>query len=199
MVASPYVRYLPALGMFALSGILVGAVLLLIGFLNDKPQAPVRIQQISLLPSLPPPVEKPPEPEIKKEMPPMEAPRDAMTDASDPIATENTSGNGPAISFGKASAGIGTPFGSYSADLTADIRDWFVQDRKLRGERYSVVLRLWIARSGRIERAELASTTGIATLDQRLRSTLVGFIGKVREAPPQEMPQPVRLSVRSQT
>ena len=68
----------------------------------------------------------------------------------------------------------------------------------MRGENYAVVLKLWIAGSGRIDRVELANTTGNSDLDKRLRIIVAGLVGKVREAPPQEMPQPVRLSVRSQ-
>ena len=196
VLANPYARYLPVLGMVTMSTVAAGAVIFLIIVLNDKPPTPVRVQQISLMPlQPPPPLERPPEPEIKKELP-MEAPQDAVTDANDPVATENTTGNGPTIKHGNPSAGIGTPFGNYSADLTADLRDWILQDKRMRGENYNVTLRLWIGRNGRVERVELASTTGKPVLDQRLRTTLASFIGRVREPPPQEMPQPVRLSVR---
>jgi len=197
MTANPYVRYLPVLGVVVVVSVLTGLVLLLISVLNDKPQAPVRVQQISLLPSQPPPpVEKPPE--IKKEVAPIDAPKDVPMDANDPIATENTSGNGPTIARGTSGPGIGVPFGNYSADLKAEIRDWFAKDKKLRGENYAVVLKLWIAGSGRIDRVELANTTGNGELDKRLRIMVAGLVGKVREAPPQEMPQPVRLAVHSQ-
>lgn len=196
ITASPSLRYLPALGVAAVTGVAVGAVLLLISVLNDKPSAPIRIQQISLLPSQPPPpVEKPPE--IKKEVTPIDAPKDVPMDANNPISTDNTSGNGPSIARGQGGSGIGVPFGGYSADLKADLRQWFAQEKKLRGENYEVVLKLWIAGNGRIERVELASGTGKSELDKRLRLTVAGFVGRVREPPPQEMPQPVRLGVRS--
>ena len=61
-----------------------------------------------------------------------------------------------------------------------------------------MVLKLWIAGSGRIDRVELSNTTGNGDLDKRLRVMVAGMVGKVREPPPQEMPQPVRLGVRSQ-
>jgi protein TonB len=198
MTAKRYLRYLPALGIVAACGIAVLVVYLLMKLLSDKPSPPVRVQQISLLPPPPPPkLEKPPEPEIKKEQQQMDAPKDAPVDSADPVATENTSGNGPRIAFGKARAGIGEPFGGYSAALKADIRDWLGQDKKLRRSNYLVELRLWIASNGRIERAEMVTATGDTELDQRLRAAIAGFVGKTREAPPHEMPQPIRLAVRT--
>lgn len=197
MPPTPLMRYLPVFGVVAVAGVLTALVLLLINVLNDKPPAPVRVQQISLLPSpAPPPIEKPPE--IKKEVAPVDVPKDVPAEADDPIATENTSGNGPTIARGTSGPGIGVPFGSYSVDLKAEIRDWFTKDKKLRGEKYAVVLKLWIAGSGRIDRVELANMTGNGDLDKRLHIVVAGLVGKVREAPPQEMPQPVRLSVHSQ-
>ncbi|MCI0749542.1 MAG: hypothetical protein L0Y32_03200 [Nevskiales bacterium] len=195
-----YRRYLPALGICAAVGVAVGLVWLLINYLNSTPAPrPVRIQQVSLLPPPPPPppVEKPPEPEIEKT--PIDVPEDVPMDASDPVATENTSGSGPTIRRGKAGAGIGVPFGSYSAGLAADIRDWIAEDRKLRRNSYAVELKLWIATTGRIERAELSALTGDAELDRRLKSVIAGFVGKVLEPPPGEMPQPVRLGVKTRS
>ena len=196
MLPNRYLRYLPALGVMAVVTVVVGAVLFVMSMMNNNPAPRVRVQQISLLPPPPPPqVEKPPE--IKKELPPMDAPKDAPP-MDNPNATENTSGDGPLIQFGKPGSGIGEPFGNYSADLKADIRDWFAQDKKLRRQNYAVVLKVWIAGSGRIARVELADPTGNGELDQRLRVMVAGLVGKVREPPPQEMPQPVRLGVRSQ-
>lgn len=203
--AMRYVRYLPALAVIAVVCLAVAIVLALVMSLGDKPRtAPVRIQQVSLLP--PPPIEKPPEPEIKKETPmdQVDAPKDSTdnTPAGDELGVD-ADGNG-ADNFGlkaiKGGHGLldGGPFGRYSAALRSDVHDWIARDKRLRRERYAVVLRLWIAGSGRIDRAELAGSTGNGELDQRLRAMMVGLVGKVREPPPQEMPQPVRLAVRSQ-
>ena len=206
MTAKRYLRYLPVLGVVTILVIVVGLVYLFMNFLNNKPpQTPVRVQQISLLPPLPPPkLEKPPEPEIK-EVPMVDAPKDSSDDT--PPGNElglDANGNG-ADNFGlkaaKGGRGLldGGPFGHYSAALKADIRDWISQNKKLRHSNYFVELKLWIAHSGRIERVELASSTGNAEIDQRLQTMIVSFVGKTREPPPQEMPQPVRLGVRAQS
>lgn len=196
MVLKRYLRFLPVMGIVAVTSVVVSAVLFVVNLMNDAPAPRVRVQQISLLPPPPPPqIEKPPE--VMKETPPMDAPKDAPP-LDNPNATENTSGDGPVIAFGKPGSGIGEPFGNYSADLKADIHNWFSQDKKLRRQNYAVVLKVWIANSGRIARVELANSTGNGELDQRLRLMVAGLVGKVREPPPQEMPQPVRLGVRSQ-
>lgn len=206
LTARPYVRYLPAVGVVAVVCLLLGIVVMLMMVIGSQPPpTPVRIQQVSLLPT-PPPMEKPPEPEIKKETPmdQVDAPKDSPdnTPTGDDLGVD-ADGNG-ADNFGlkaiKGGHGLldGGPFGRYSAALRSDLHDWIARDKRLRRERYSVVLRLWIAGSGRIDRVELASTTGSSDLDQRLQTMVAGLVGKMREPPPQEMPQPVRLAVRSQ-
>lgn len=197
MTAKLYLRYSPAFAVVAAASMVVAAALYIVNVMSDKPPPRVRVQQISLLPPPPPPqIEKPPE--IKKEVPTIDAPKNVPPAVGDPNATKNTAGNGPDTGYGDPTAGIGEPFGNYSADLKADIRDWFSRDKKLSRQNYEVILKVWIADSGRIARVELANPTGNGELDQRLRLMVAGLVGKVREPPPQEMPQPVRLGVRSQ-
>lgn len=205
VIARSYLRHLPAVGVTAVVCVLLGIVVTLMMVIGDKPPpAPVRIQQVSLLPP-PPPIEKPPEPEVKKETPMDQV--DAPKDSPDNAAAGNdlgvdADGNG-ADNFGlkaiKGGHGLldGGPFGKYSAALRSDVRDWIARDKRLRRERYAAVLRLWIAGSGRIDRIELTGSTGNSDIDRRLRTMLASLVGKVREPPPQEMPQPVRLAVRS--
>jgi protein TonB len=66
----------------------------------------------------------------------------------------------------------------------------------VRANRYTVNVRLWIDRSGAVERVALASSTGDADLDGELERALDG-IERFAQAPPADMPQPVRLRIVS--
>lgn len=163
-----------------------------------------RIQQITLVmpPPPPPPVEQPPEPEIEQQVEtPPEQPVEADAPASPDLGVD-ADGSGSGDSFGlvgkKGGRDLldGGPFGSYKGVLAADIKAALDADRRVRAQSYNLTLELWIGRDGRIERVELGGTTGDRAVDKNLRQVLAD-IGRVREAPPLEMPQPVRLRVTS--
>lgn len=163
-----------------------------------------RIQQITLVmpPPPPPPVEQPPEPEIKEQVEtPPEAPVEADAPASPDLGVD-ADGSGAGDGFGligkKGGRDLldGGPFGSYKGVLASDIKAALDADRRVRAQPYNLTLELWIGRDGRIERVELGGTTGDRALDKNLRQVLAD-IGRVREAPPIEMPQPVTLRVTS--
>lgn len=163
-----------------------------------------RIQQITLVmpPPPPPPVEQPPEPEIEQQVEtPPEQPVEADAPASPDLGVD-ADGSGSGDSFGlvgkKGGRDLldGGPFGSYKGVLAADIKAALDADRRVRSQSYNLTLELWIGRDGRIERVELGGTTGDRAVDKNLRQVLAD-IGRVREAPPFEMPQPIRLRVTS--
>jgi protein TonB len=163
-----------------------------------------RIQQIMLVmpPPPPPPVEQPPEPEIEEQV---ETPPEQPVEADAPPAQDlgvdsDAAGSGDGFGLVARKGGRdlldGGPFGSYKGLLAADIKAALDADRRVRAQSYNLTLELWIGRDGRIERVELGGTTGDRAVDKNLRQALAD-IGRVREAPPLEMPQPVRLRVTS--
>ncbi len=163
-----------------------------------------RVQQITLVmpPPPPPPVEQPPEPEIEEqvETPPEQPVEAEAAPAQDLGVDGDASGAGDGFGLIARKGGRdlldGGPFGSYRGVLAADIKAALDADRRVRSQSYSLTLELWIGRDGRIERVELGGTTGDRAVDKNLRQALAD-IGRVREAPPLEMPQPVRLRVTS--
>ena len=70
------------------------------------------------------------------------------------------------------------------------------EDERIRRGSYQVTVRVWVGRSGDIEKIKLVSTSGNAERDQAIERSL-GKIGRMREAPPSEMPQPVTLRIVS--
>lgn len=183
---------------------LAGIVAVVRAVMSEAPPPARVVQTVSLLPPPPPPQieEKPPEPQIKEEVviaEPQPVEQDAAASADLGVDADGTgSGDGFGLVGKKGGRDLldGGPFGWYGSLLGADIQDSLAARKKLRQVKYSAMLDLWIDRTGRIEKVELVRTSGNRDLDAALR-TAVAELGKVREPPPPEMPQPVRLQVTS--
>ena len=184
---------------------LAGVVAVAKVVMSDASPPPRLVHTVSLLPPPPPPPvieEKPPEPEIKQVNIPEPQPLDQDEPAASADLGVDADGTGNGDGFGlRAKKGgrdllEGGPFGWYGSLLGADIQDSLVARKRLRQVKYTAVLDLWISRDGRIEKVELVRTSGNRDLDTTLRMA-VAEVGKVREPPPAEMPQPVRVQVTS--
>jgi protein TonB len=70
------------------------------------------------------------------------------------------------------------------------------EDERVRKGNYRITVRVWVDGDGRVERTQLADSTGNRDLDSAIEHAL-GRIGRLREAPPLEMPQPVTLRIVS--
>lgn len=203
VIPRPYLRFLPAASIGVLSLLALGVVLIVKDMMQKTPPSKPRVQMVTLFVPPPPKIEQPPEPEIPKQevkMQEIEQTPEAPPPGSD--LGVDADGNG-SDNFGlkarKGGRGLldGGPFGWYAARLDADIQDHIAADKKLRRQgRYSVLLRLWIARDGRIQRVEVARTSGNRDLDGALRTALAQM-QRVSEPPPNEMPQPVQLQITS--
>jgi protein TonB len=172
--------------------------------MTPAPTHQKRIQQITLVmpPPPPPPVEQPPEPEIEQQVEtPPEQPVEADAPASPDLGVD-ADGSGSGDGFGlvgkKGGRDIteGGPFAWYASQLSSDVSAALNGNSRVRRQKYNVTLKLWIGANGRVEKAELANSTGDRALDEALR-VAIAEIGRVREAPPIEMPQPVKLRVSS--
>lgn len=186
--------------------------------LSGKPPRPMKLQQITLLrpppPPPQPPEEKPPEPEVKEEVkldqPTPEAPQPA--DAPPPGADlgVDADGTGDGDGFGLVgkkgagdligSAGGGNPWGRYDALLSEAVSSAFQQalarDKTLKGKNYKVMLKVWIDSSGKVTRAALIDSTGDERADEVLKEAL-SSMRALRDVPPADMPQPVKVRVTS--
>jgi protein TonB len=80
--------------------------------------------------------------------------------------------------------------------LKQDITGLLAENKRVRKGHYTLMLNLWIGPDGQVQRFELANSTGSADLDRSLKVALAG-LDRVREAPPGDMPQPVKLRITS--
>jgi protein TonB len=196
---------LMALAGIALLGLLAWGVKSLLGGKADRPRKP---PTVTLLPDKPPPPPPPPKEEKKPEPPKedpkqvrMDQPKDAPPAQNEPLKMEGMAGEGGSP-FAAGSVGkdyVGGSIGGaqqsvYASRLQRHLQEELNRNRKLRESDYRVTLRVWLRRDGSVEKAELAQSTGNPTLDQLLRETLLQ-VSAMREAPPDNMPQPIRIRV----
>lgn len=172
------------------------------------------VQQVNIIrPPPPPPEPEPPPPQIEKEQLPEPEPEEqASTD--EPPAGEllglDADGVAGGDAFGLAALKGGRDllkadeeqerYRWYARVLTQEINEQVFDQlsgiRDLRRNRYSLLVRIWLARDGRVERFKLASSTGDDDLDRNLVAALES-LDRVSEAPPDGLPQPVRLRIVS--
>lgn len=199
-------------------GLLV-AIMLGLGLKNilvsDKPARKPRLQQITLIkPPPPPPEQKPPEPEIKKEevkVQEVEQPPEQQADAPPPgqdlgLDAEGTgSGDGFGLAGKKGAAdllgsGKGNPWASYdtlvSDVVSAAFRNALSREKALKDKNYKVVVKVWIGAGGQVTRAVLVDSTGTQKVDELLKEVLRDLRG-LRDSPPEDMPQPMKIRVTS--
>lgn len=178
------------------------------------------VQQIELLkppPPPPPPKTPPPPPPPQQQQEKIDVPKPQAeptpappADAPPPGLTTPLSGSGPGDSFGmqagdgstligKASSGTGDRFAWYGALVKERITDAITRDEKLRkAQDYLRVVNVWVDTSGRVTRVELVGAATSPELDEALRAALRN-LAPVREGPPGDMPQPIRLRVSARS
>jgi len=158
-----------------------------------------------LPPPPPPPVMTPPppppeeqkmeEPMVKEEAPKQEAHKDEP-----PLGT-GIKGDGAGDSYGLGSGrgngrigggGDGSKWGWYASQVQSRIQQALQQNRKTRSATMTINVRVWPDSSGRISRAQLAGSTGDASLDNALRDEVLTGL-QLQEPPPAGMPAPITL------
>lgn len=202
-----------------LGGIAFGVKALMGKGSGGKPQ----LQTVAIVRPPPPPPppkqeEKPPEPEIKKEevkLPDPEPTPELKNDEPPPAQNLGLDADGTAGSDGfglsankggrdittiggegNGTGGNGNAYRLYAAMVQAHIQEQLLKRDKLRTVDYKAIVRLWFSDDGGIEKFELVGTTGDEEIDQALKVALAE-IHSVKEPPPQDMPQPVKLRVTS--
>lgn len=190
----------------ALIALVTWGIMTLMGGKSGKPRKP---PVVTLLPDKPPPPPPPPKEEKKPEPPkenkdvkiepPKEAPQPAQ---NEPLKMEGAAGDGDSA-FGAGTVGreyaggaIGGAGmqGMYAGRLQRHLQEQLSRNRKLKESDYRVTVRVWLRRDGSVEKADLAQSTGNGGLDELLREALLQ-VAAMREAPPENMPQPIRIRI----
>lgn len=185
---------------------------------SDKPARKPALQQITLVrpppPPPKPPEEKPPEPEVKEEVKldqPQETPEpqaDAPPPGPDLGVDAEGSGSGDGFGLvGKKGAsdligggGGGNPWAWYDALVNDAVSSAFqaalAREKALKNKNYKVIVKVWIDGGGLVTRAALVDSTGDARADEVLKEALKGMRA-LRDSPPADMPQPIKIRVTS--
>jgi TonB family protein len=166
------------------------------------------ITMVSLPPPPPPPQQMtppppPPQDEQKMEQPMIkeEQPKEAPPKDEPPLGT-GIKGDGP-DSFGLSDkagngrigpGGNGSKWGWYASQVQTKIEEALRRNRKTRSASLSVNVRVWPDATGRINRAQIAGSTGDPALDSALRDEVLTGL-QLQEPPPAGMPAPITLRV----
>lgn len=184
---------------------------------SDKPAKKPKLQQITLVrpPPPKPPEPKPPEPEVKKvkvpEIEPQPEPQKADAPPPGPDLGVDAEGTGEGDGFGlvgkKGGADLiggggpkGNPWAWYDAMVNDVVSTAFqnalAREKALKDKNYKVIVKVWIGSDGQVTRAELDDSTGDAKVDGLLTDVLRN-LRALRDSPPQDMPQPLKIRVTS--
>jgi protein TonB len=83
-------------------------------------------------------------------------------------------------------------FTFYTGVLQQQLQSEITKREKIRRGNYRVELKLWIGDDGAIQRFELLDSTGDAAVDREIRLAMAD-LPRLRQPPPSDMPQPVRI------
>ncbi len=205
------IRFLPIVIGALLTAVVIYFSVVLFMTTDDGPARKKVIQQVTILTPPPPPppppkIEQPPEPEEQEEVD-IPEPEEDIPDIPDapPMGDDlglDADGTAGSDAFGmigrKGGRGLldGDPNLMYAARLQRQIEELLIDNEQIRVKAYSVVAQLWIAQDGSITRAKLSRSTGDEDIDQALVEMLTGM-DLLSQAPPQGMPQPVKLRISS--
>lgn len=210
-----YMRLVPVLAGVVFVALTTVVVLSIKDFLDKPVQTKKMVQQISIINVPPPPkIEKPPEPEVKEEVK-IEEPENIPEDMPD-VAADDLPPMGDALGLDSDGGAGGDGFGLlgrkggrdfiggnsgdqfawYSGLLQQDILDFLSLKDSVRTGKYSIVVKLWVDKQGKIERVVLANTTGDKNVDNALRVAFTE-LAQFQEPPPENMPQPIKLRISS--
>jgi len=214
-------RYAQIALVVLLAALLISLAVWLYQLFSAPDESPKKraVQQIELLkpPPPPPPPKTPPPPPPPQQQEKIDVPKPEAspapappTDAPPPGPTSSLPGNGSSDAFGlpqgdgrtsigPVGGGGGDRFAWYGALVKERITDAITRDEKLRkAQDYLRVVNVWVDTSGRVTRVELVGAATSPELDDALRAALRN-LAPVREGPPGDMPQPIRLRVSARS
>ncbi len=206
-------RFVPMIVMgVAVTLAALGLFWLVKNFLDAAPVAQKKVVQEIRVIRPPPPEELPP--------PPPPPPPEEKVDINEPqpepepVASNepppgeqlglDAEGTGAGDGFGLVArkggrdllASGGSAYMWYAGLLKSEILGKLQDEKNIRATSYSVLIRVWVRPDGTIERVGLAQSSGDKDRDKAIEQA-VSRIGRVSQAPPADMPQPINLRIVS--
>ena len=80
--------------------------------------------------------------------------------------------------------------------MSSAFQQALARDKTLKGKNYKVMVKVWIDSSGKVTRSALVDSAGDARADEVLKEAL-NSMRALRDVPPADMPQPVKIRVKS--
>ena len=202
-------RYVPMvlLGL-VISIIGAGTFAMMRSFLKSPAPAQKQvIQEIHLIrpPPPPPDLPPPPPPEEKVDVP---QPKPDPAQPSQPPPGQrlglDADANGGGDAFGLLAnkggrdllAGGGSAFAWYAGLLKDQILSQLNGDTSARRGEYALVVQVWVRGDGSIDRVRVAQGSGDHARDQAIEQAL-SRLGRLNQAPPADMPEPISLRIVS--
>lgn len=201
-------------GTLAILGFFAIMINVIRDWIDSQPTSKKVVQEITLITPPPPPpkIEEPPPeppPEEQVEIPEPEALPDepapemaSDTPPMDQLGMDAEGGAGDAFGLvgRKGGRGLleGNPFAWYSGQIQQSIHDVLAANSALHKQRYTAILKLWMSQDGRVNRLEIVKLTGDSSLGPQIKQSLSLSL-KVVQAPPEGMPQPIKLRIANQS
>lgn len=204
--------------MSRIAPLFIAAALVLVACEQQAPRAK-NAQVVKLLPDTPPPPPPPkpeerrPEPQKEDKAQPTPEPQPAPQPDAPTLKSDEAPGQGPGSGIaagavtqdyagGALGAGSGAPAAgpnrlvaqSYAQATTRALNDFLSGEKALRQADYRLTVNVWLKPDGRLQRAQLAGSTGSTNLDATLQEALLRFPGAPSPMP-DGMPQPIRLRI----
>jgi protein TonB len=135
-------------------------------------------------------------------------PEPEPTPSNDPPPSEqlglDTEGTGAGDGFGLVGnkggrdllASGGSALVYYAGLLKSEILDRLQEEKRLQAGSYSVRVSVWVRSDGTVERVRLSQSTGDMERDRIIEDALQR-LGRVSQAPPADMPQPINIRIVS--
>ncbi len=204
---------------FLMMGTVVVVVFSLLGWgvyslLGGKQDKKIKQPKLTLMTPPPPP---PPPPKLEKKPP--EPPKEqkemkidqpvAKVEAPAPspeLKMDGPAGDGPSAfasgtitsedlsKIGTGKGGLVNPHNVYAGLLKNELQRYLARKDSLRRRQYRIEVRIWVDQDGSVRRSELIGGTGDEGTDAAIRQALTTSPA-FSEAPPANMPQPIRLRI----
>jgi periplasmic protein TonB len=203
-------RYVPIV-LLGLSVTLIaaGTVAMMRSFLKTPAGTPKQvIQEIHLIRPPPPPPDLPPPPPPQEEKVDVPQPKPDPTQSNEPPPGQqlglDANASGGSDAFGLLAnkggrdllASGGSAFAWYAGLLKDEILSQLNADASARRGEYSLVVQVWVRGDGSIDRVRVAQGSGDRARDQAIEQAL-SRLGRLNQAPPADMPEPISLRIVS--